>query len=207
MPVSRANRVLTLHRLRAGALCALLLWLAAPSLTSAADNKRLTAILLIAQGDLRDPSFADSVVLVMNHLGPAPVGLVVNRPTEMPVSRLFPDLKQLAALQDKVYFGGPVQLTSVWFLFRATRPPAHAVEAFSGIYLSANRELLLQLLAREKPMDNLRIFIGHAGWAPGQLEAEIERGAWALEHADADAIFKGKSEHPWPAPDHPNRST
>jgi putative transcriptional regulator len=56
-------------------------------------------------------------------------------------------------------------------------------------------------------MDNLRIFIGHAGWAPGQLEAEIERGAWTLEHADADAIFKGKSEHPWPAPDHPDRST
>jgi putative transcriptional regulator len=207
MPVSRAKHDLTLHRLRAGALCALLLWLAAPSPTSAADNKRLTAILLIAQGDLRDPSFADSVVLVMNHLGPAPVGLVVNRPTAMPVSRLFPDLKQLAAVQDKVYFGGPVQLTSVWFLFRATRPPAHAVEAFSGIYLSANRELLLQLLAREKPMDNLRIFIGHAGWAPGQLEAEIERGAWGLEHADGDAIFKGKSEHPWPAPDHPDRST
>src|ERR1700751_5776554 len=123
MPRSRANRVLTLHRLRAGALCALLLWLAAPPPTSAADNKRLTAILLIAQGELRDPSFAESVVLVMNHLGPAPVGLVVNRPTDIPVSHLFPDIKRLAPLQDKLYFGGPVQLGSVWFLFRAARPP------------------------------------------------------------------------------------
>jgi len=206
--VSRASRVFILHRLSAGALCALLLLVAASSSPpSAADSKPLTAILLIAQGELRDPNFADSVVLVMNHLGPAPVGLVINRPTEVPVSRLFPDLKSLAPLHDKVYFGGPVELASVWFLFRAARPPEHAVQAFGNIYLSANRDLLLQLLGRDKPMDNLRIFIGHSGWGPGQLEAEIAQGAWTLERADPDAIFKGKTEHPWPAPEHPDNST
>jgi putative transcriptional regulator len=205
--VSPAKSVLCLHRLTAGALGALLAFFGASWPTTAEEAKPLTAILLVAQGELRDPNFADSVVLVMNHLGPAPVGLVVNRPTEIPVSHLFPDLKRLTSLHDKVYFGGPVQIGSVWFLFRAARAPEHAVQAFSGIYLSANRDLLLQLLARDKPMDNLRIFIGHAGWAPGQLESEIERGAWTLERADADAIFKGKSEHPWPAPEHPDRST
>ena len=57
-------------------------------------------------------------------------------------------------------------------------------------------------------MDGLRIFIGHSGWAPGQLEAEIARGAWTLERAEPDAIFKGKPEHPWPTPRaDPNRST
>jgi putative transcriptional regulator len=198
--------VLSLHRLTAAALWLLLLAGASWPAT-AEEAKPLTAILLVAQGELRDPNFAESVVLVMNHLGPAPVGLVVNRPTEIPVSHLFPDIKRLAPLHDKLYFGGPVQLGSVWFLFRAARPPEHAVQAFGGIYLSANRDLLLQLLARDKPMDNLRIFIGHAGWAPGQLEAEIERGAWTLQRADADAIFKGKSEHPWPAREHPDRST
>ncbi|MBV8404418.1 MAG: YqgE/AlgH family protein, partial [Gammaproteobacteria bacterium] len=69
------------------------------------------------------------------------------------------------------------------------------------------RELLLRLLGRDKPMENLRIYIGHSGWAPGQLEAEIARGAWSLERAEPDAIFKGKSEHPWPAIRDPNRST
>jgi putative transcriptional regulator len=167
----------------------------------------LTAILLVAHSDLRDPNFADSVVLVMNNLGPAPIGLVVNRPTEIPVARLFPDLKRLAQLHDKLYFGGPVELESVWFLFRAAKPPQHAIQAFSGIYLSASRELLLQLLGREKPMDGLRIFIGHSGWAPGQLEAEIARGDWTLDHADPGVIFEGKSEHPWPAPEDPNRRT
>jgi putative transcriptional regulator len=144
----------------------------------------------------------------MNNLGPAPVGIVINRPTPIPVSRLFPDFKRLAQVHDKVYFGGPVEFGSVWFLFRATKPPpAHAIEAFEGVYLSANRELLLQLLGRDKPMDGLRIFIGHAGWARGQLEAEIDRGDWTLERADSNAIFNGKSEHPWPATKVPKRST
>jgi putative transcriptional regulator len=167
--------------------------------TAADDAKPLTAILLVAQIPTNDPFFSDSVVLVMNNLGPAPVGIIVNRPTQMPVSQLFPDLKSLVPLPDKVYFGGPVEFDSVWFLFHAATPPAHAIRAFDGICVSANRELLLHLLGRDKPMDGLRIFIGHAGWGPGQLEAEIARGDWTLQHAQADAIFNGKSEHPWPA--------
>ena len=107
-----------------------------------------------------------------------------------------------------MYFGGPVEVGSVWFLFRAARPPEHAIQAFGGIYLSADRALLLQLLGRDKPMEDLRIFVGHSGWAPGQLEAEIARGAWSLERAEPDAIFKRKSEHPWPTPQQdPNRGT
>jgi putative transcriptional regulator len=110
-------------------------------------------------------------------------------------------------VQDKVYFGGPVDFGSVWFLFRAATRPEHAVQALEGIYLSANPELLLQLLSRNKPTDGLRIFLGHAGWAPSQFEAEINGGDWALEHANSDAIFNHQSEHPWPAPHTPKSST
>jgi len=167
----------------------------------------MTAILLVAQGEIQDPYFADSVVLVMNNLGSAPVGIVINRPTKLPVSRLFPDLKRLVQLPDKLYFGGPVEIGSVWFLFRAATPPKHAIQALEGICISADRELLLKLLGRDKPMEGLRIFIGHSGWAPGQLEAEIASGAWTLEHADPETIFKGKTEHPWPSPTAPKPST
>ncbi len=191
----------------AGALCALLLLFATSWPTSAGDAKPLTAILLVARAQLPDPNFADSVVLVMNNLGPAPVGVIINRPTQIAVSELFPDLKRLAEMPDKVYFGGPVEIRSVWFLFRATTRPEHAIEACDGIYISASRELLLQLLGRDKPMDGLRIFIGHSGWAPGQLEAEIARRDWTLERAKSEAIFSGQPEHPWPAPQVPGRST
>jgi len=181
------------------AVCAFLLLFGTSWPTSADNAKPLTAILLVARAELPDPNFKDSVVLVMNNIGSAPAGVIVNRPTKMAVSRLFPDLERLAQLHDKVYFGGPVEFGSVWFLFRTDTPREHAIQALDGVYVSANRELLRELLGRDKPMDGLRIFIGHSGWAPGQLEAEIARGDWTLAPAEKDAIFNGKSEHPWPA--------
>jgi putative transcriptional regulator len=205
-PVLAARTGFCLRRKVAEALCALLLLFGMWSPTNADDTKHLTAILIIARAELPDPNFADSVVLVMNNLGPAPMGVIINRPTPIPVSELFPDVKSLALLRDKVYFGGPVGIRSVWFLFRAAAPPEHAIQACDGVYISADRDLLLKLLGRDKPMDGLRIFIGHSGWAPGQLEAEIARSDWTLGHANAEAIFNGKSEHPWPTAPPPRPS-
>jgi putative transcriptional regulator len=183
----------------AGLLVALLLACAAPGPAPADDATSKTAILIVARAELPDPNFADSIVLVMNNLGPAPVGIIINRPTAVPVSQLFPDLTRLAQLSDNVYYGGPVGIGSIWFLFRAAKPRKDAIEAFNGLYLSASKELLLELLRRDKPMDGLRIFAGHAGWGPGQLEGEIARGDWTSRRAELDAIFSGKSEHPWPS--------
>lgn len=185
------------------ALCAFLPLLAMSWPISADNAKPLTTILLVARAELPDPNFKDSVVLVMNNIGPAPAGVIINRPTAIGVSRLFSDLERPAQLDDKLYFGGPVDISSVSFLFRAETPPEHATEVLGGVYFSTNRELLRMLLGREKPMEGLRIFIGRSGWSPGQLEAEIARGDWALAPAEAGVIFDRKSEHPWPGPQAP----
>ena len=150
-----------------------------------------------------DPNFKDSVVLVLNNIGPAPGGLILNRPTSIPVARLFPDLERLARLDDKVRFGGPVQLTSVSFLFRADTPPEHAVQVLDGVCISTNPELLRKLLARERPMEGLLIFIGYSGWGPGQLEAEIANGDWTLAPANPGTIFNAKPARPWAGPQEP----
>ena len=198
---------------RLEALCGLLLFLClagpggAAAGLNAADAKALTSILVIGRPELPDDDFADSVILVMNNLGPGTAGLVLNRPSKVEVSQLFPGIKRLARLHDRVYFGGPVDLGAVWFLVRAAAPPEHAIKACDGVYLSADRALLLKLLGRDKPMEGLRIFFGHAGWAPGQLEAEIDDGDWTLDRARPDAIFNGKSDHPWPGPGGPESST
>jgi putative transcriptional regulator len=191
----------------ARALCALLLLSGSSWPAPTPDAKPLTAILLVARDDLPDPNFSDSTVLVMNNLAPGPIGIIINRPMQIPVSHLFPDLERLAKVTDKVYFGGPIDLGSVWFLFRAATPPEHAIRTCDGVYLSADRRLLQRLLDRDKPMDGLRIFVGHAGWAPGQLEAEIERRDWTPKRADVEAIFSGKSDHPWPSREAPKLNT
>jgi len=158
----------------------------------------ISVALVVARAELSDPNFKDAVVLVLNNIAPVPAGLILNRPTRIAVSSLFPELDRLAKLDDKVYFGGPVEIGAVSFLFRADAPPEHATQVFDGVYLSANEELLRKLLGRGKPMEGLRIFVGRSGWAPGQLQAEIARGDWTLAPAEIGAIFDGKSEHPWP---------
>jgi putative transcriptional regulator len=185
----------------AATLGALLLAVGPTAGISAEEATHLTAVLVVARDELPDPYFADSVVLVLNNLGESPAGIIINHPTKIPVAELFPDIKQLAGLPNVIYFGGPVEVSSVWFLFRASKPPEKdaAIQAFAGVYLSGSRELLRKLLAREHPMEGLRIFVGHAGWGPGQLEAEIARGDWKLEHAEAAAIFGGKYDHKKPA--------
>lgn len=167
----------------------------------------MTAILLVAQGVVSDPNFGGSIVVVMNNLAPAPVGIIINRPMPIPVSRLFPELKRLAGVHDRVYFGGPVEFGTVWFLVRANAAPAGAIRVCDGVYVSSSQKLLLKLLGRDKPMQGLRIFVGHAGWAPGQLQAEIEGGAWTPQRADAESIFNAKPQLPWPSRRGPKSGT
>src|SRR5579871_567777 len=180
---------------------------AAPPIAHQAQSTT-SSILITARDDLSDPNFAGSTVLVLNNIAEGPAGLIINRPMAVPVSRLFPDLKALAGLQDKLYFGGPVEFgSSVWFLFRARTQPRHAVQACAGVYLSADADLLRQLLSRPDPMAGLRIFVGYAGWGPGQLQAEIASGAWTARRADAAGIFDPSSQRPWPPPRIPGKST
>jgi putative transcriptional regulator len=192
----------------ARAVFALLLLLASSWAASADEAKPMTAMLLVARDELPDSNFGHSVVLVMNNIGLAPAGIIVNRPTRIAVSSLFPEIEHLTQAHDKVYFGGPVEIESVSFLFRADKPPEHAVQVLDGVYLSSDKDLLLKLLNRDKPMEGLRIFVGYSGWGPGQLQAEIARGDWKLAPAKPEAIFDAKPEHPWPerpAPDSERR--
>jgi putative transcriptional regulator len=192
--ISADNRLAYVVRV----LCAFLLLFAIAWPASAGDAKPPTAILIVARAELPDPNFKDATVLVMNNIASVPGGLIVNRPTRIPVSALFPEVERLGQLEDKVYFGGPVQIATVSFLFRADAPREDAIQVLDGVYLSTDAELLRKLLDREKPMEGLRIFMGYAGWGPGQLQAEIARGDWKLAPADPSAIFSAKPEHPWP---------
>ena len=156
-----------------------------------------TAIFLVARKDMPDPFFHESVVLVTNATE-SPVGVIINKPLPLTLANAIPNASPLQDRDDKLFFGGPVQTEDVVFVFRAKKEPENAMRLMEGVYVSGNRELLETLLARKDPVDGLRIFAGHAGWAPGQLEAEIQRGDWALAPADASAIFRSKPEELWP---------
>jgi putative transcriptional regulator len=166
---------------------------------SQATRNTLTSIVLVAQGAVSDPNFGGSIVVVMNNLGPGPIGIIINRPMPVAVPRFFPKLKRLAQVHDKVYYGGPVEFGTLWYLFRAKTAPAPAIRVCDGVYVGSDEKLLLKLLNRRDPMQGLRLFIGHAGWYPGQLQMEIQGGAWTPRRADADSIFNPQPQLPWPS--------
>ena len=168
--------------------------------TSADNAKPLTTILLVARAELPDPSFKDSIVLVMNHIGPVP-GRRHHQQAHAD-SRLACFSRARTPWRSwttRCTSAVPSTVQSVSFLFRVDKPPEQpATEVLDGVYFSANRELLRQLLGRDKPDGRPADLRRLLGWARGQLEAEIARGDWALEPANATAIFEPKSQHPWP---------
>jgi len=155
------------------------------------------ATFLVAKEGLPDPNFNNSVVLMAPSEGEGTLGIIVNKPTRIPLSKLFPDQPKLAKLDDRVFFGGPVSIQSISFVFRASTAPEDALEIMKGVYISSDNDLLRELLARDKPTEGLRVFIGYAGWAPGQLEGEISRGDWLRVDADARSLFEHRPESLW----------
>ena len=161
------------------------------------DAQPMKSILLVARKNLPDPFFRDSVVLVTRSGGLVPIGVIINRPTEVPLSRVFPDIERLGSGEEKLFFGGPVMPEHLVVLFRAAVPPTEAIEVLDGVYMSLSGELLRELLGRENPVEGLRVFAGHAGWAPGQLESEVARGDWHLVTADARMVLEMEPEKLW----------
>jgi putative transcriptional regulator len=154
------------------------------------------SIFLVAKKDMPDPFFRDSVVLVTN-AAIAPIGVIINKRLGVTLAKALPDADKLKARDDRLYFGGPVSANEVIFVFRSKKPVENALRVLDGIYITGNREVLEGLLARDDPVEGLRVYAGHAGWSPGQLEGEIARGDWDLLPADEASIFALKPEDVW----------
>jgi putative transcriptional regulator len=131
--------------------------------------------LLIAAPALAD-FFARSVVLVIEHTDEGALGIVLNRPTEAPVSDVVDRLAGLAGPDDMVHVGGPVAPDSVIALgeFEDRDEAARLVVGDVG---------LIDPDVPEPSLRGLRVYAGYAGWGPGQLDGELEAEAWIVEAA------------------------
>ncbi|HEY6828594.1 MAG TPA: YqgE/AlgH family protein [Gemmatimonadaceae bacterium] len=131
------------------ALLVLLSVVTVPASAAGADpTPSRSAIVISARPGLPDSNFDGSTILVTNSVADSPFGLVLNRPTQLTVAQLLPELADSAIAGEKVHFGGPVQIDSAWFLFRSQTPVEHAVNVLGDVYLSHDREWLRTLLHR-----------------------------------------------------------
>lgn len=152
-------------------------------------------ILLVAAEDTDDPNFSRSVVLVVFPTDGEPMGVILNKTSELAIKDAFPDDKQLRTRSDKVWFGGPVRLDLLTYLVRSNRPPKEGYKVIDNLYLTQDASFLDTLLARRGKVE--RYFLGSAVWLPEQLDAEIEAHRWFVLPADIDTILNGDPERMW----------
>ncbi len=155
-------------------------------------------MFLVANPDLQDPNFSRTVVLITHHGTRGTVGVVINRPTNVPLARALPDTKALAGRSELLFVGGPVLQQALVLLVRATVPVPSSRRVFGDVYFTSDLDVLSRLLTEgDDPTVSFRAYAGYAGWAAGQLEAEIELGSWRLIRADPATIFDQDPERVW----------
>ncbi|MCX6386711.1 MAG: YqgE/AlgH family protein [Solirubrobacterales bacterium] len=150
--------------------------------------------LLIATPVLQDPNFQRTVVLIAEHNSEGAMGIVLNRPSEAPVSDATPELEPFVDYGAAVHEGGPVQPTAVVVLAEFVQPEPETVLLIDTVgFLPAGVDLddLLGNTVRA------RVFAGYAGWGPGQLEQEIDREDWILGEPLAHEVFTDNPEDLW----------
>jgi putative transcriptional regulator len=178
-------------------LAAFLFFACAPGF--AQTNDLAVGKFLVASRDLGDPNFAKTVILLVHFKeDQGAVGLVVNRATDVPISRVFQDLKEAKSRIDPVYVGGPVELNSVMALLKTASKPANSTRVFNDIYLISNKDLLRATMASAAESSVFHAYVGYAGWGAGQLEHEVDLGAWHIMPADAATVFHSDPDSVWP---------
>lgn len=159
--------------------------------------------LLVATPVIDEPTFGRTVVLLLQAGGAeGALGVVLNRPSDVEVARVLPGWDELAQDPPQVFEGGPVQPQAAICLARL-RDGADDVEGvallpsrlpgprLATVDLDGDPGLLAPALSR------LRVFAGYAGWSPGQLEAEVDEGAWWVLDALPEDPFPSQPHLLW----------
>jgi putative transcriptional regulator len=147
--------------------------------------------LLISSPNLGDPNFVKSIVLIVQHGESGALGLVLNRATKTTVRRVWEQIQESpCAIEGALYLGGPVEGPLVAL---HTQSELADLEIISGLYYTVQPANLEKLVSQAP--EPIRFIAGYAGWGPGQLEAEINEGAWVTTQATLEMVFADDSRN------------
>ncbi len=154
-----------------------------------------TGKLLLADPFMMDSNFKRAVILLCDCHHEGSLGFIVNKPMDIKVNELLEDFPE----EDmNLYFGGPVAHDTIHFIHRKGDLVENSVEIDQGIYWGGDFDKVKFLLKNEvMTSQDIRFFIGYAGWSPGQLEEELAYKSWVLANMDKNYLFSGKNKELW----------
>ena len=146
--------------------------------------------LIVARPELLDENFDRTITVILDHNSDGALGLVLNRPTSQQLGDFFPGWLDIAANPTQLYEGGPVEPDGLIALAMGNTEGALGL-GLHTIDLDADPALAAAEYSR------LRVFAGHAGWGPGQLEGEMANGAWWTLEATSEDVFSTEPDELW----------
>lgn len=155
-------------------------------------------LLLVAAPTLLDPNFADTVVLLIEADAGGAVGVVLNRPTPVPVEEVLPAWGEVVAEPEVLFQGGPVSTDgalAVALLDDAAVVPDRGFRPVAGRFGLVDLDTPMDAVAGR--LAGLRIFAGYSGWGAWQLEDEIAEGAWYVVPSEASDLCREDATDLW----------
>jgi putative transcriptional regulator len=193
----RALRVMTWLVFGVAILCALSV---RPTVIGADVGPYHPGELLVATDEMKDPRFVESVIYLVKHDADGALGLVINRPlAQGPIDDLLKGMgvdAKGSKLAITLHYGGPVSSRQVFLLHSDEVALDSSVRVSGGIAMTADIRMI-EAIAEGKGPRQFLFTLGYTGWAPGQLELELQAKSWFTAAADKALIFGTDAEKKW----------
>lgn len=172
-----------------------------PKSPAAAERKQAIAgQLLVATENMKDPRFVEAVIFLVKHDGQGTLGLVINKPIARgsinDLLKSFGSEVEGNKSEITIHYGGPVNDNQGFLLHSDDLVLEGTIKTSTGVAMTSNTRLIEAIALGKGPRQFL-LTLGYAGWAPGQLEGEIEADSWVLVAPDKDLIFGKNADKKW----------
>lgn len=151
--------------------------------------------ILISEPLLMDYYFRRSVVLIADHSKDGSFGVIMNKPLLVNFNEVVKDFPEF---NGKIFMGGPVQSTNLFFVHTLGNKIEGSHEIIDGIYWGGNIEMVKEMIALNTITQNeIRFYIGYSGWSPDQLEQELKRNSWVVSEVSANYLLNTNPKKLW----------
>lgn len=152
-------------------------------------------LILISEPFLNDTYFKRSVVLLTEHSEEGSVGFVLNKPVDLTVNDVLTDFPEVDA---EISIGGPVNTNTIHYIHTVGEKIPNSVKVLEDLYWGGDFDAVKDLLVQGAIRSNqIRFFLGYAGWSPKQLENELSENAWLISEMKSEQIMQGPDDNLW----------
>src|SRR5260221_8950945 len=153
-------------------------------------------VLLVAKRSFEDPVYGSTIVLARPVGGGGHVGFIVNKPTKLNLSELFPEHEASKKVADPLFLGGTVDMNLVFALVEehGSRKDG-SIRIAPDLFFAYETKAVDRIIESES--DHARFFLGMVVWRPGQLDEELDHGLWYVDEPEAKLVLRRKTDGLW----------